>query len=132
MASGPHLISSACTADTQSHGSPIAHMGIVALRQQRNHAWTLLRSPEKAGGKKKVVYYCSSKYGDFTLFILENLKLSFHTICFVFLKCNQRGGTNGLRGEQGSAQMNKLPHHCRYHMQFPLPKSSFSVHVFCL
>lgn len=30
-ASGPHLVSSACTADPQSHGSPITHVGIVAL-----------------------------------------------------------------------------------------------------
>lgn len=29
--SDPHLVSSARTADAQSHGSPVAHMGIVAL-----------------------------------------------------------------------------------------------------
>lgn len=42
-----HLVPSPSTADPQSHGCSTAHVRVIALRQQRHHTGTLLRSPEE-------------------------------------------------------------------------------------
>jgi len=109
--SDPHLVSSARTADAQSHGSPVAHVGVVALWQQRNHTWTLLRSPKERQIKTLFITIVLQNL-ETVLLIQENLKLSFYTVRFAFLNCNKRSRTDGPREEQ--AKVHKL-------INFPIP-----------
>lgn len=124
LLSGPHLVSSACTADPQSHGSPIAHVGIVALRQQRHHARTLLWSPRER--KKKPLFIIN---------VLQNMVSPFCS----YLKISNCSFTHCFFISQsltkGKEQMeNKLINFsitADNHTQLPLLKSSL-VLIFCL
>lgn len=52
-----HLVSGAGAADAEGHGGPAADVGVVAFREEGDHAGTLLWSPTHKKKAHTLIHY---------------------------------------------------------------------------